>query len=259
MQFKKIVHYLDKYLANLGKRSIICELVYGSALDELCPNDIDICVLHKNLKYRKHEAKFIDKVIIDVDMVPASILDEYITDFFLWSFNWELEVSRYIYGRVIYGSKEKLYNAIKRIKSYPDNIRQYLFLHRFGECYCFMRRLLAQHRYGRLYKEFDIRHHQLNENIISMILPIEKIIPKEINYLAYIPVCYKKMLREYSPVVTKSNMESILRYLAQKAITKIPNLLSDTLYNEKIKKIYSHDFIGSEILERIKNNSKNIF
>lgn len=99
------------------------------------PHDVDvICITNSDHTGRRYFKIYLTKKLkIEIEFIPNTVLDMYLTNYWWWPHNWDMEMSKYIYGNIILDYNNMLRRFKNKLKNYPETIRDFLILYRLGK------------------------------------------------------------------------------------------------------------------------------
>lgn len=118
------------------KKQAIGILIYGSYLSEReRAKDVDLLVITDGgfRYYRRLKLKGFS-LPIEIEYMPCQSLEFFLTRYYWWPYNWELEIGKYVHGCVLYDPKGVIRSFVRRVAKMPPHIWLYLFVHRTGRC-----------------------------------------------------------------------------------------------------------------------------
>jgi len=191
-------------------------------------SDIDIiCIVDPNYLHRRY---FIlnhkEKHQIEVEFISSSILELYLTHYWWWPHNWDIEMGKYFYGQILMDKNNTLQTFKFKLKDYPEDIRAFLVLHRLG------RLLNLKCKY--LITKSKYLLMELIKTYIFLLYPIEKTYPKS----ADIGENFHEELRILMAMLGTHKEPKIPAYIVDRIDQKISStLLKDNQFCKTFKSI----------------------
>lgn len=181
--FKKIIEKEEK------NDTLVGLLIHGSFVDSKHPNDIDVIIVSK--KGKRHFEMILNlRIPIEIEYVPQNSLYLPLTNFHWYTQNWEYEIAKYVYGKIVYDPLDQLQEFIAKAGKYPLEIAQYLFLHRMGRCIYILRKIEkpGPSNYGQVVSFMNM--------FTLMCLAIERKIPQNLDSFSSLSKEYRKMIEK---------------------------------------------------------------
>lgn len=191
--FEKILEFAGTSvfteIVNKGLKSdaFIGLLAYGSVVNSMCPNDLDVLVVTNNGK-RHFEIILDSKIPIEIEYIPKNFLFLPLKNVHWYIENWEYEIAKYVHGKIVYDPLNQLQSFKERAENYPIEIAKYLFLHRLGRCVYLVRKIKKSNR-----MKNGLMMSFLNM-VILVCLAIERKIPKSLDSLDTLSLKYRELI-----------------------------------------------------------------
>jgi len=149
------------------------------------PRDIDIMVLQERWP-RFCRSTQINNIPIEIEYETKDNLNNYLNNYFWFTDDWEINMGKFVYGKIIYDPLFLISSFKNTIKSFPLEYKVYFFINRLGGCKELLEKLGSKTNRGIVERQF-IKSEFLF-NLAFVICSREGIFPKSRYSFTNLPI-----------------------------------------------------------------------
>jgi hypothetical protein len=149
------------------------------------PRDIDIMVLQERWP-RFCRSTQINNIPIEIEYETKHNLNNYLNNYFWYTDDWEIQMGKLVYGRIVHDPLSLISSFKNTIKNYPLEYKVYFFINRLGKCKELLEKLGLKTNRGIVERQF-IKSEFL-WNLAFVICTREGIFPKSRYSFTNLPI-----------------------------------------------------------------------